>query len=212
MAKRASSAPPRRGPLTKNVKPQVASRKEDPADLPTRTQKDLHPFDPTKKGGFDKETPYADRHPSKDDKAGRKKRGVPFVKAYANGLHVRGEAAKDVYLTKMDKFTHKLGYPGFKSTTITVDGKSRPRRHKQFMCVKDYTPGRKFVASQSVYCSCDCEDFKWRLEVAFAMRGAAPIIYSNGEPAYLTNPKNIVFFCKHLLQLGNEIRKRRYVG
>lgn len=38
--------------------------------------------------------------------------------------------------------------------------------------------------------------------------GAADIYYSNGQPARITNPKNLPFLCKHLVALYLKIANK----
>jgi hypothetical protein len=47
--------------------------------------------------------------------------------------------------------------------------------------------------------SCDCEDFKYRMEVALHAKGAADIKHSNGARPNVTNPDMDAGLCKHLL-------------
>lgn len=49
--------------------------------------------------------------------------------------------------------------------------------------------------------SCDCDFFKYRCEYALSKHGAANIRYSNGEPAYTTNPDNYPLLCIEQNQL-----------
>ncbi len=47
--------------------------------------------------------------------------------------------------------------------------------------------------------SCDCEDFRYRMEVANKRHGASRIIHSNGAQPVKTNPNRNPGLCKHLL-------------
>lgn len=46
--------------------------------------------------------------------------------------------------------------------------------------------------------SCSCEDWCFTWEYAMMTWGAASIKFSNGEPAVIRNPGNVVGACKHL--------------
>ena len=49
--------------------------------------------------------------------------------------------------------------------------------------------------------SCDCGSFKFMWEYALSRYGAADIVFSNGEPPRVTNPKLSPGICKHLVRL-----------
>lgn len=61
---------------------------------------------------------------------------------------------------------------------------------------------------QKLHCkvSCSCPDFLYREEYVLTRNGAADIEYSNGDPARITNPRNIPYCCKHLIAIHNKIK------
>jgi len=48
-------------------------------------------------------------------------------------------------------------------------------------------------------CTCDCEDFLYRMEVANHKKDASDIKYSNGKDPIIRNPQMRPGLCKHLL-------------
>jgi hypothetical protein len=58
---------------------------------------------------------------------------------------------------------------------------------------------------------CDCDDFKYRCEVALALRGSSAVINSNGALPNITNPTAIPHMCKHLLAFLELCVKRNKV-
>lgn len=54
--------------------------------------------------------------------------------------------------------------------------------------------------------SCSCPDFWATWEVALHNRGAANIVYSNGEAPDIRNPGEIPGMCKHIVALFNIIK------
>ena len=50
-------------------------------------------------------------------------------------------------------------------------------------------------------CSCSCDDFLYRWEVALNKKGAAEIEYSNGKFPNTTNPALQTHLCKHLVAI-----------
>jgi len=60
----------------------------------------------------------------------------------------------------------------------------------------------------NVKVGCSCLDNTFRAEFANHKHGAADIYYSNGQPARITNPKNLPFLCKHLVALYLKIASK----
>ncbi len=61
----------------------------------------------------------------------------------------------------------------------------------------------------NVKVSCSCADFVFGgWEYANAKRGAADIIFGNGEPPTVKNPDNRPGLCKHLLAVAEEVKSR----
>lgn len=65
--------------------------------------------------------------------------------------------------------------------------------------VKFFGPAIKQEAL--VWVSCDCEDFRYRLEYALTMKNSSDRLYSTFRPPLKTNPKNLTRLCKHLLKI-----------
>ncbi len=54
-----------------------------------------------------------------------------------------------------------------------------------------------------VWVWCDCEYFKYYLEVALANRNASTVRSSNGAPPRIRNPEQLTYLCKHLVLAAN---------
>ena len=59
-----------------------------------------------------------------------------------------------------------------------------------------------------VKCACSCPDFMFTFEFALARKGAADIMFSNGEAPDERNPKYAPGCCKHLIALRNLIKEK----
>lgn len=58
---------------------------------------------------------------------------------------------------------------------------------------------KKKITNPKCFVFCDCDDFKYRCEVALAIRGSSAVINSNGALPKFTNPNARPQVCKHLL-------------
>lgn len=119
----------------------------------------------------------------------------PYVINKASGLRI----------TKVQKAeSKKTGLPAV--TAVVIDPESNNKGHKcQIVTIetpKNVSPDLK---TGHVKVSCDCEWFTFYCEYALTKWGAANIRYSNGEPAYTTNPSNYPLVCKHLYSLGKKV-------
>ena len=63
------------------------------------------------------------------------------------------------------------------------------------------------IRKGNVKVSCSCEWFMYNCEVALHSKGAADIIYSNGEEPTETNPRKLPYVCAHLFYVLGEIKK-----
>lgn len=63
----------------------------------------------------------------------------------------------------------------------------------------------EFYPKKKVILSCGCPDFMYRWEYALAKKGAARIVYGNGEPPGATNPRNRPGACKHIVALHSHL-------
>lgn len=57
----------------------------------------------------------------------------------------------------------------------------------------------KTIKNPRCFCHCGCDDFKFRSEVALAIRGSSVIVNSNGAFPKITNPTARPQLCKHML-------------
>lgn len=58
-----------------------------------------------------------------------------------------------------------------------------------------------------VWVSCDCEDFRYRLEYALTQKKSSDRLYSTGREPLRTNPRLQTRLCKHLLKITGLIRQ-----
>ena len=52
-----------------------------------------------------------------------------------------------------------------------------------------------------VWVSCDCEDFRYRLEYALTEKKSSDLLHAQAEPPRKTNPRMQTRLCKHLLKI-----------
>jgi hypothetical protein len=64
---------------------------------------------------------------------------------------------------------------------------------------EDIAPGRPGMGTP-VWVSCNCRYFRYVCEWALTRYGSSDIVYSNGQPARITNPGGVGTTCKHVYQ------------
>lgn len=84
--------------------------------------------------------------------------------------------------------------------------KKDPVEHRCY--IKGLNGKKKDIISSNVEMSCDCEAFMYWSEVALNKKGAAPIIFSNGDDPVTRNPSLTPFPCKHLVRVAIMILNR----
>lgn len=106
------------------------------------------------------------------------------------------EKAQDVSIRSINSGVAKNGLPTIAAVTRSKEPltAAKPPQHKT---VVRYIPGTKV----NVWLSCSCENFCFQWEYALIQHGASSKIYSNGEPAIVTNPSNRPGCCPHLYML-----------
>lgn len=57
-----------------------------------------------------------------------------------------------------------------------------------------------------VWVSCTCPYWLFYCEYAVARTGSTDILYCNGEPPYIRNPKRVPYLCKHLYSVASRIQ------
>lgn len=85
--------------------------------------------------------------------------------------------------------------PVIRTVTRTNILGEKPRKHYQSI---EFLSGTSIKEKAKLKVSCDCGFFLYVCEVALFLRGAADIIYSNGEMPVTTNPRKVPLVCKHL--------------
>lgn len=117
--------------------------------------------------------------------------------------------AEDVVLKKLEKKQTKGGYRAVVGNAYSPDSKSKmPLPHKQTIIgIGLDTKGKALpiINCKRVLVQCSCENFTYLWEYANWKNGCSKIIYSNGEPAGMTNPANAPGLCKHLVKLADKI-------
>lgn len=71
---------------------------------------------------------------------------------------------------------------------------------ESYHCIMRFFAGVIYTGAK-VWVSCDCDDFRYRLEYVLSQRGSSSILHSSGGPAQKTNPKGQARLCKHLLKI-----------
>lgn len=127
---------------------------------------------------------------------------VSFEKLFRNAVKSDSKYVRYVSVTSLKKLPSPLS--GYESRTITVDEKKQARRYHHFVIARDGLPVTK---SKAVKVSCTCKRFLYYYEYVLSQKGAADIIYSNGDPALSTNPSGYLGVCKHLLAVFTKIAK-----
>lgn len=67
--------------------------------------------------------------------------------------------------------------------------------------INKYVTNVIFRKSERVKVSCSCPDHMYRFEWALWKKGAADLVYSNGEAPDITNPGYLGGCCKHVVAL-----------
>ena len=70
----------------------------------------------------------------------------------------------------------------------------RPENHRTVVRLLD----RQY---KRLWLSCSCEYWLFYCEYAHAKIGSSDIIFSNGEPSVVTNPKAVPWLCKHTIRV-----------
>lgn len=112
-----------------------------------------------------------------------------------------------------------------RAVQLTV-GRSKKTGKMRFVCRTNTPENRggkvvldKYVTTvelidpkkQYVKVSCSCPDFWATWEVALAQKGAADVLYSNGEMPDMRNPSRVAGCCKHVVKLADLLVKKGLV-
>jgi len=126
----------------------------------------------------------------------KRARGVSTARILRNAPNKIMERARFVKVLKgPDRGLAKDGKPELRFITISreVSSKKEPPRNSAVRLLSS-NPERVWV-------TCDCENFTFQWEYALTKHGASSIYYCNGEPAVITNPRNIPGCCKHIAKI-----------
>ncbi len=128
------------------------------------------------------------------------------------------DSSKFVVIHKVvEGHLRKTGAPIVKCTTSSTalvtdkgtKGKPPPPIKKYQTAVYGLKPNTRLYKDY-VKCSCNCDAFVfWGGEWALKQKGAADILYGNGQPPVVRNPKNIPWGCKHVIKVLREILKNQ---
>jgi hypothetical protein len=126
---------------------------------------------------------------------------IKFTPAY-----IRANA-QDVIIKKyVANAITKGGYPAV--TAICQDLIESQRKH--ICSIVGKNKDEDSLAKQSqVIVSCACENYMYYWEYSNFKNGCSRIIYSNGQPALITNPSNHPALCKHLYTLAVQVMSRK---
>lgn len=119
------------------------------------------------------------------------------------------------YLATLVKVTdYRVGKPrSAPAVRLRILAKTRSIEMKQGRpYLGKYVTHIDFLNKKDVKVSCSCPDFWARWEYALHKRGAADIVYSNGEPPVVRNPRMYPGCCKHLIALTNRAHINGDVG
>lgn len=145
-------------------------------------------------------------------------RGLTLRKLLRNTPRLFLHNSQDVHMESFKETRTRSGMPAISAVAFTADP-FRPnktkRPHKVFVLGLDKLPSNDpdtttpINRHKKVIVSCDCEAFVYGgAEYANAAHGAARIVYGNGKPPIMTNPKLAYFLCKHLVAVAQIMIKR----
>lgn len=123
-------------------------------------------------------------------------KGVPLATVLKSTPNKITYNAMDVKVMRPKKSMTSFGAPELLFTTVSDETASDepPTKHLTVVRLVNRDKDR-------VWLSCNCDNFLYQWEYALAKHGGADIVYGNGEPAIVTNPKNIPGCCKHLYRV-----------
>lgn len=86
-------------------------------------------------------------------------------------------------------------------TVQLFTGNPRPIEKREELL--GHLPTDNSLWNSPVWVSCDCEYWMFTCEFAVARYGSTAILYCNGEPPVMTNPKMMPRLCKHLFHVAH---------
>jgi len=120
-------------------------------------------------------------------------KGFPITLLLKKVWATQLRTSKFVNIAKVDIVNnHEINF-----TTVTREPGGKPRLHRLRVYSSDPNYEGRLVDCKSVRYECDCEDHKYRKEVADTMNNISNIKYSNGNMPLQTNPSLIPGICKH---------------
>lgn len=139
-----------------------------------------------------------------------KRNTLTFRELFKRSLPSRFKTAKRDRVTIVALARDKRNPNRLVSRSLTYDFTTKPgnlRVRKYDHVVIRLEPNKKFVDSKVMF-SCTCSDHAFSFEYALTKRGNSQIVYSNGEPPTVRNPKNIPSLCKHGIMLFKAILEK----
>lgn len=116
----------------------------------------------------------------------------------------RFDRATKVAVTELRRGVSKrTGLTRFLCKTRTPERTERGLEVWIYVTRVDYFPNKRHVQL-----TCACEDHRYVWEHALNFHGAAEILYSNGDPAKIRNPRNIPGCCKHIVKTFDTLVRR----
>lgn len=117
--------------------------------------------------------------------------------------------ARYVVIVKAEPKVLKGGFAALRCVTYSShDSKgdpktSKPKRYRTSI-VSTQPNARLHLATLKVSCECPAHVF-WGGEYALWRKGAAELVYGNGDPPVVRNPKLVPWACKHLTKVLSQI-------
>lgn len=133
------------------------------------------------------------------------KRGMTLRQLVRGSPRLMFNNAVDVEAKKIIKKRTATGRPVIQGQMVTYDQwrTDRIRRvHDCHIIGMDDEQDKPVNRHRKVLVQCSCENFVYVFEYANASVGASRLIYSNGEPPLMTNPRLAPGCCKHLIALA----------
>lgn len=138
------------------------------------------------------------------------KAGLSMKKLMRNTPNLMVENAKEV---KLERYKVTKTRTGLRA--ITAIGNHieplRPdkiKRNHELTVIGLDVPDHPISKQKRVFVSCGCENYVYVWEYANTIHGASKVIYGNGEPPVMTNPRLAYGLCKHSYALFKEIIAR----
>ena len=137
----------------------------------------------------------------------KQKKGLLLSRIIKNGTIVDLNNARDVDVIDTKFTKSKNGRKAVIGYCQSVQEGSKPK--EKYKCSIIGLEGEMPLSEQRCMFSCNCSRFMYVWEYALMRKGAAKIIFGNGEPPHQTNPHMLASGCKHLIALCRYLIKQK---